>query len=141
MSAIFHENPWLIVVLAGLCVPVFGMMLGAWSTWLNAQQRRAALRTIEAYAAHSKDPPLGLLQAVAPRDRGEEFRRYRQTDPARTWRRAIVLIALGGGLYLASTFAPEPHMQRSLMIGAIIVAALGLGNFIANLAATRLRDK
>lgn len=141
MIEILHENPWLIVVLGGLCVPLFGILLGAWSTWLTAQQRRAALRTIEAYAAQGKDPPPELLQSLAPRDRREDWHRYRQAEPFRAWRRAIVLLALGGGLYLASNFAGEPHMHRSLMIGAIIVAALGLGNFIANLAATRFRDK
>jgi hypothetical protein len=64
MYAFWNSNPFLLVVLAGICVPLFGILFGAWSTWLHFQHRREALDTLKIYAQQGKTPPPEVLEAL-----------------------------------------------------------------------------
>lgn len=71
MLEIFRESPWLLIVLAAFAVPIFGMVLGAWTAWLDSRQRSKALEALQAFAATGREPPPELLAAVS----GRRFRR------------------------------------------------------------------
>jgi len=68
---IFRESPWLLIVLAAFAVPIVGMVLGAWTAWLDSRQRGKALEALQAFAATGREPPPELLAAVS----GRRFRR------------------------------------------------------------------
>jgi len=62
---ILRANPWLLIVLTALSIPIFGIILGAWSQFLWHGSRRAAYDAIRAYAQQGKEPPPELLAAVS----------------------------------------------------------------------------
>lgn len=76
MLEIFRESPWLLIVLAAFSVPIFGMILGAWTSWLDSRQKSKALEALQAFAATGREPPPELLAAVSGR-------RFRRRDYAR----------------------------------------------------------
>lgn len=64
MIEIFQANPWLLIVLAAISVPIFGIVLGGWAAFLDYRQKKAALDALQAFAAQGRDPPPELLRAV-----------------------------------------------------------------------------
>ncbi len=83
MLEIFRESPWLLIVLAAFAVPIFGMILGAWTAWLDSRQRSKALEALQAFAATGREPPPELLAAVSGRRfrRRDYYRRHREGPP------------------------------------------------------------
>ena len=47
-------------------IPIAGIISGIVASWLKYRYRRAALETLKAYAANGRDPPEGLIAALAP---------------------------------------------------------------------------
>lgn len=77
MIEIFRQSPWLLIVLGALCVPIFGIILGGWASFLEYRQRKAALDALQAYAAQGKEAPPELLRAVGGgRWRGRDWGEY-----------------------------------------------------------------
>jgi hypothetical protein len=68
VSAEFWERHWwLILALAALAVPIFGVIGRAWTTSLYYQHRREALEALKAYAAQGKTPPPEVVEALSGR--------------------------------------------------------------------------
>lgn len=64
MIEIFKESPWLLIVLGAFLIPISGMLLGGWATFLEYRQKKAALDALQAYAASGREAPEELLRTV-----------------------------------------------------------------------------
>lgn len=60
----WDQNPIVIIILAVMAIPLFGIAFGAWTTFLHFQHRREALETLKIYAQQGKTPPPEVLEAL-----------------------------------------------------------------------------
>jgi hypothetical protein len=80
---IFQQQPWLLVVLGALLIPILGIVMGAWTQFLWHRTRQSAYEAIREYAQQGKEPPPELLAAVA----GSRWRRHAARERWRASRR------------------------------------------------------
>jgi hypothetical protein len=166
-SAFWASHWWLIIILASLLIPIFGIMLGAWTEFLAYRHRKAQLEVLKAYASQGKEPPEEVLKALSGRRRKHEavmggwgpggldadsrealrqewrdtWRGIRRREPIRSWRGAIVLSALAAGCYYASTIALREDTRHAFLLAAIIVGAFAAGRLASALLVTIFREK
>ena len=56
MDTFWEGHWWLLVILASFTIPLAGIAMGAWSSWLYFRNRRAAMETLREYAAQGREP-------------------------------------------------------------------------------------
>lgn len=68
-------------------------------------------------------------------------RRWRRSEPLRTWRRAFTWAALAGGAYAAHLLSVQQDTQRGFLIAAVILGAIAAATFISAILTTIFREK
>src|SRR5512143_465844 len=159
MSEQFWEQHWwLIFALAGMTIPIGGMIFSAFSSWMYFRHRQDALDTLKTYAASGKTPPPEVLEALKEEagpippgpppwngdpnwgGYGDRYARraaryamrearWRYRAPYRAWNGAVLLVALTAGFAFASQHASHDTANAFLVV-AIILGALAVGNVI-----------
>ena len=64
MDTFWEGHWWLLVILASFTIPLAGIAMGAWSSWLYFRNRRAAMETLKEYAAQGREPPKEVVDAL-----------------------------------------------------------------------------
>jgi peptidoglycan/LPS O-acetylase OafA/YrhL len=153
-------GPWIfIIVMVMMGIPFAAFILGAWTEWLVYRHRKNALEAIKVYAQNGRDPPPELLNAVsrsswvsgmmtggarAPdaESEGEAPRRMfrRHREPLRSWRHAIVFLAICAGFGAAALMAGHSY-DHPFYIVAIVMGAMGFAFLLYAIVATFFREK
>jgi hypothetical protein len=64
MDPFWQNNWWLLIVLGCLAIPILGILVSIWTSYLQYRHRRDALEAIRSYTDKGKDPPPELLAAL-----------------------------------------------------------------------------
>jgi hypothetical protein len=162
----WERHWWLLIVLAAMVVPIFGIIFNGFTTWLYFQHRRDALEALKTYSAQGKTPPPEIVEALSggrrdagPADWTDDFTdswgygdryarraarqamraaRWRYREPYRRWNGAITMVALAAGFGIASQYASRQTADAFLLV-AIIMGAVALAAVIQAVLATILR--
>lgn len=78
LTDLITHNIWILIPLCALLIPIFGIAIGGWTSYLKYRNRREALETLRAFADSGKEPPAALLEAIA--SRGTRRDRARDAD-------------------------------------------------------------
>ncbi len=171
MDAFWESHWWLLIVLASFTIPIAGICMGAFTTWLYFRHRRAAMETLKEFAAQGREPPKEVVEALTGgahrfdwyagrysedpdratwyADRAERRAarfaaradRWRAREPLRRWNWAILWGALAFGLYYASGHVHDPASGDRFMIAAVIVGALAAAAMLSAVLATIFRPR
>ena len=171
MDPFWEGHWWLLVILASFTIPLAGIAMGAWTAWLYARHRRAAMETLKEYAAQGREPPKEVVEALTGgfrrfdwyagrveddgdraswyADRAERraarfaarAERWRYRDPLRRWHWTILWGALAVGLYYASGHSHDPASADRFTVAAIVVGALAAAALLSAILSTIFRPK
>lgn len=67
LADVITHNIWILIPLCALLIPICGIAMGGWTSYLKYRNRREALETLRAFADSGKEPPAALLDAIATR--------------------------------------------------------------------------
>ena len=171
MDTFWEGHWWLLIILASFTIPLAGIAMGAWSSWLHFRNRRAAMETLKEYAAQGREPPKEVVEALTGgwrgfdgyvgrggddpergtwyADRAERraarfaarVERWRYREPLRRWHWAILWGALAVGLYYASGHAHDAASSDRFTRAAIVVGALAAAALLSAILSTIFRPK
>jgi hypothetical protein len=171
MDGFWQGHWWLLIILASFTIPLAGIAMGAWSTWLYFRNRRAAMDTLREYAAQGREPPKEVVDALTGGFRGHDWygdeapdygdrasryadraarraerfaaraERWRYREPLRRWHWAILWGALAFGLYYASGHMHDGGGSDRYLTAAIIVGAIAAAALLSAILSTIFRPK
>jgi len=72
MHSFWADHWWLLIPLGAFAIPLAGIAMGAFATWLHHQSRNRALDALKIYAQQGREPPEELLHALG--DGGEKWK-------------------------------------------------------------------
>jgi len=164
MDAFWEGHWWLLVILASFTIPLAGIAMGAWSSWLYFRNRRAAMDTLKEYAAQGREPPKEVIDALTGGFKAHDWyagdpsehpdraawyaaraerraARFAYREPLRRWHWAILWGALAVGLYYASGHVHDAGGADRFLLAAIVVGALAAAALLSAILSTIFRPR
>ncbi len=68
MHSFWADHWWLLIPLRAFSIPLAGIAMGAFATWLHHQSRNRALDALKIYAKQGREPPEALLHVLGDGD-------------------------------------------------------------------------